>query len=172
MDSAALLYALYIFRRERLTLLLSALRAQATLGTGARIRIEENPMTSMEGASITRPGTSSPQNLSRMSARAQFLGKVFRTFFLIGLIVVTLRVALPQSETLWTIYDEPGDVVRFGLGVGVCVWLAVHLFKLPKESQAFQTWFHFGLAGVPFVIICAVFLWWNHLHMWWHALYG
>jgi hypothetical protein len=169
MESSPHLYALYIFRRERLILLL---QKRASLGAisarGVRTRIEENPMASIpvEGASITQP------NASRASPRAQFVGKVLRTIFLIGLMIVTLRVALPQSETIWTIYDEPGDLVRFGLGLGVCVWIAVHLFKLPKESEAFQTWFNFGLAGVPFIIVCAVFLWWNHLHTWWHLLRG
>ena len=97
---------------------------------------------------------------------------MLRAIFLICLIIVTLRVALPQSETIWTIYDEPGDVVRFSLGIGVCIWIAVHLFKWPTESQAYQTWFNFGLAGVPFGVLCAVFLWWNHLHTWWHLLHG
>jgi hypothetical protein len=169
MDSGLHLYALYIFRRERLIFIIvtrSALLGAEIALLGARIRIEESPMTSVEGASITQP------NGSSAAPRAQFFGKVFRAAFLIGLIIVTLRVALPQSETIWTIYDEPGDVVRFGLGLGVCVWLAVHLFKLPKESQAFQTWFNFGLVGVPFIVVCAAFVWWNHLHAWWHLLHG
>src|ERR1700734_3901109 len=123
-------------------------------------------MTSIEGASITRQDMPSPKS----PADTRFIGKVFRTIFLIGLIAVTLRVALPQSETIWTIYDEPGDVVRFGLGLGVCVWIAVHLFKVPKEAEAFQTWFYFGLAGGPLVPLCAVFLWWHHLHTWWAYL--
>jgi hypothetical protein len=121
----------------------------------------------VEGASITQQ-----PNPSRVSPPAEFVGKVLRTIFLIGLIVVTLRVALPQSETIWTVYDEPGDVVRLGLGLGVCIWIAVHLFKLPKEGEAFQTWFYFGLASVPFILACAVFLWWHHLHTWWHLLHG
>jgi hypothetical protein len=125
-------------------------------------------VTSIEGASITRQDVPS----ANRSASARFFGKVFRAIFLIGLIAVTLRVSLPQSETLWTIYDEPGDMVRFGLGLGVCIWLAVHLFKVPKETNAFQTWFYFGLAGVPFVIICAAFLWWHHLHIWWNYLHS
>ena len=120
----------------------------------------------VEGASITHPST------SEISLLAQFVGKLLRAIFLICLIIVTLRVALPQSETIWTIYDEPGDVVRFSLGIGVCIWIAVHLFKWPTESQAYQTWFNFGLAGVPFGVLCAVFLWWNHLHTWWHLLHG
>jgi hypothetical protein len=170
MDSASHLYALYIFRRERLIFLIirSALLGAKNAPVGAKITIEENPMTSIpvEGASITQPSTSS------ISPPAQFAGKVLRAIFLICLIIVTLRVALPQSETIWTIYDTPGDVVRFSLGIGVCVWIAVHLFKLPQGSQAFQTWLHFGLAGVPFGILCSVFLWWNHLHTWWHLLHG
>jgi hypothetical protein len=170
MDSALHLYALYIFRRERLIFLATrgALLGAKKRSGGRKITIEENPMTSIpvEGASITQPSTSS------ISPPAQFAGKVLRAIFLICLIIVTLRVALPQSETIWTIYDEPGDVVRFGLGLGVCVWIGVHLFKLPQGSQAFQTWLHFGLAGVPFGILCSVFLWWNHLHTWWHLLHG
>ena len=124
--------------------------------------------TPVEGASIKQPQPSASGNTTRV----QFLGKVLRAAFLICLIIVTLRVALPQSETIWTIYDEPGDVVRFGLGLGVCIWIAVHLFKWPKESQAYQTWFNFGLAGVPFGILCAAFLWWHHLHTWWQYLHG
>jgi hypothetical protein len=170
MDSALHLYALYIFRRERLIFLATrgALLGAKKRSGGRKITIEENPMTSIpvEGASIRQPSTSS------ISPPAQFAGKVLRAIFLICLIIVTLRVALPQSETIWTIYDEPGDVVRFGLGLGVCVWIGVHLFKLPQGSQAFQTWLHFGLAGVPFGILCSVFLWWNHLHTWWHLLHG
>jgi hypothetical protein len=123
----------------------------------------------VEGASIA---PQPQQDTSSISPRAQFAGKVLRAAFLILLIVVTLRVALPQSETIWTIYDEPGDLVRFGLGLGVCIWIVVHLFKWPTESQAYQTWFNFGLAGVPFGILCAVFVWWNHLHTWWHYLHG
>jgi hypothetical protein len=169
MDRALHLYALYIFRRERLTFVVvtggALLGAEIAL-SGAIIRIEENPMTSVEGGSAAQP------NRSSTAGRAQFFGKVFRAVFLIGLIIVTVGVALPQNETIWTMYDERGDLVRFCLGLGVCVWLAVHLFKLPKEGQAFQTWFNFGLAGVPFIIACAMFVWWNHLHTWWHLLRG
>jgi hypothetical protein len=128
-------------------------------------------MTSIEGASITHPSASGPPALKTPS-RIEFAGKVLRALFLICLIVVTIRVALPQNETVWTIYDEPGDLVRFGLGLGVCVWIAVHLFKWQPGSQAYQTWFHFGLAGVPFGLLCAAFLWWSHLHTWWHHLVG
>jgi hypothetical protein len=140
---------------------------------GAKVAIEENPMTSVEGTSISRPSASGPPpSTLNTSPRVEFAGKVLRALFLICLIIVTIRVALPQSEKLWTIYDEPGDLVRFGLGLGVCIWIAVHLFKWPTGGQAYQTWFYFGLAGVPFGILCAVFVWWNHVHTWWHQLVG
>ena len=130
-------------------------------------------MTSVEGTSISRPSASGPPpSTLNTSPRVEFAGKVLRALFLICLIIVTIRVALPQSEKLWTIYDEPGDLVRFGLGLGVCIWIAVHLFKWPTGGQAYQTWFYFGLAGVPFGILCAVFVWWNHVHTWWHQLVG
>jgi hypothetical protein len=130
-------------------------------------------MTSTEGAPITQPsGQRQPPDAAKTSLRIEFAGKVLRALFLIFLIIVTVRVALPQNEMLWTIYDEPGDLVRFGLGLGVCIWIAVHLFRWPAGDQANQTWFYFGLAGVPFGVLCAVFLWWNHLHTWWHHLVG
>src|SRR5262249_7914672 len=92
---------------------------------GARIIIEENPLTSVEGPSISRPSASGPPpSTLKTSPRAEFAGKVLRALFLICLIIVTIRVALPQNEKLWTIYDEPGDLVRFGLGLGVCIWIA------------------------------------------------
>jgi hypothetical protein len=44
---------------------------------------------------------------------------VLRTLFIVLLLVLTLRVSLPQSETIWTAYDTPADLVRLILGVGV-----------------------------------------------------
>jgi hypothetical protein len=174
--AAPLIYMRSIFFGEKdLYFLLKrrSVGAEKSSVLGAKIIIEKNPMTSVEGTSIPRPSASGPPaSTLKTSPRAEFAGKVLRALFLICLIIVTIRVALPQSEKLWTIYDEPGDLVRFGLGLGVCIWIAVHLFKWPTGSEAYQTWFYFGLAGVPFGILCAVFVWWNHVHTWWHQLVG
>ena len=35
---------------------------------------------------------------------------VLRTLFIVLLLVLTLRVSLPQSETIWTAYDAPGPI--------------------------------------------------------------
>jgi hypothetical protein len=50
------------------------------------------------------------------------------------LLVLTLRVSLPQSETIWTAYDTPADLVRLILGVGVCAWLVYQLFQVPHDA--------------------------------------
>jgi hypothetical protein len=43
---------------------------------------------------------------------------VLRTLFIALLLVLTLRVSMPQSETIWTAYDTPADLVRLILGLG------------------------------------------------------
>ena len=75
------------------------------------------------------------------------LGSVLRLVFIASLLAITVRVALPQSETIWTVYDTPGDLVRLALGLGVCIWVAVQLFWAPKDRNAYQTWVYFGLGG-------------------------
>lgn len=84
---------------------------------------------------------------------------VLRAVFIVSLVVVTLRVSLPQSETISTAYDTPGDLVRIILGLMVCVWLAVQLLAIPKDIQAHRMWIYLGLAAVPFALICIVGIW-------------
>ena len=54
-----------------------------------------------------------------------------RTLFIVLLVVLTLRVSLPQSETIWTAYDTPADLVRLILGRR-----CVHMARLPALSGA------------------------------------
>ena len=84
---------------------------------------------------------------------------ILRTIFIAALIVLTLRVSIPQSETIWTVYDTPVDAVRLVLGVAVCVWLVIHLFSGPKDADGYRTWLYLGLIAVPFVLICLVAVW-------------
>ena len=78
---------------------------------------------------------------------------------LVFLVVATLRVSMPQNETIWTAYDTPGDLVRIALGLAVSVWLVFQLFKAPDDARGYQTWLYFGLAAVPFSLICLVAIW-------------
>jgi hypothetical protein len=106
----------------------------------------------LDSPAPTAPGTDIP-----LAMRAA--GTVLRVVFIASLLAITVRVALPQSETIWTIYDSPGDLVRLALGLAVCIWIAVQLFRAPKDRHAYQTWLYFGLAAVPFALIFLVAVW-------------
>jgi hypothetical protein len=84
---------------------------------------------------------------------------VLRTIFICTLLVLTLRVSMPQNETIWTAYDTPADLIRLILGCGVCIWLVVQLFYGPRDAHAYWTWFYLGLVAVPFVLICLIAAW-------------
>ena len=83
-------------------------------------------------------------------------GLAVRTIFIAILIVVTARVANPQMEHIWSLWETPGDVVRVALGVAVCGWLLVHIFILPKDAAGYRTWLYLGLAILPLSVLCAV----------------
>lgn len=86
-------------------------------------------------------------------------GVVVRTIFLIVLIVLTARVASPQMERLSTIYETPGDLIRVLMGVAVCAWFIVNVFKLPKDGGAYRTWMYMGIALLPLAALCAYVVW-------------
>ena len=72
---------------------------------------------------------------------------------------MTLRVTVPEKETLFTAYTALGDLVRMALGLAVCVWLVIQLFKGPKTAYGYRVWLYLGLAAVPFAVICLVAIW-------------
>jgi len=86
-------------------------------------------------------------------------GKVLRALFILILIIITARVASPQNESLWSIYETPSDLVRLLLGLIVCLWLAIHLFITPKDQGAYRTWFYLGIALLPLAIITTIAIW-------------
>jgi len=96
---------------------------------------------------------------SGIPLRLRISSLVLRAVFIVLLLVVTLRVSMPQNETVWTAYDTPGDLVRMALGFAVCVWLIIQLFIFPKDAEAYRTWLYVGLVGVPFTLICIFGTW-------------
>ena len=66
---------------------------------------------------------------------------------------------MPQSETYWSAYETPGDLVRLVLGIAVCIWLVVQLFRGPRDANGYRTWLYLGLAAVPFALICLIAVW-------------
>jgi len=84
---------------------------------------------------------------------------LLRTVFICTLLVLTLRVSMPQNETIWTAYDTPADLVRLILGLFVCIWLGIQLFYGPRDAKGYRTWFYLGLVVVPFTLICLFAAW-------------
>jgi cell division protein FtsW (lipid II flippase) len=94
-----------------------------------------------------------------MSAVLRILATTLRALFLAALIVIVARVSSPQSETIWTVYETPEDMLRLGLGFAACVWLVVHIFMFPKDVEGYRTWLYFGLVGVPLAWVIAIAKW-------------
>jgi hypothetical protein len=86
-------------------------------------------------------------------------GVTARTLFLLVLTVLTARVASPQTENLWSLFETPGDLIRVALGLGVCLWLVVNLFILPKDDGAYRTWLYLGPALLPLILLCTYVVW-------------
>jgi len=86
-------------------------------------------------------------------------GTTLRAVFIACLLVITVRVSMPQNETVWMAYDTPGDLVRLALGLAVCGWIAVQLFRAPKDAHSQRTFLYFGLAAVPVALLCIFAVW-------------
>jgi hypothetical protein len=119
-------------------------------------------MTWMSGDGIGWFHRSEPKALAtKFASRQHFAGTVLRILFVACLLAITVRVAMPQNETIWTAYDTPGDLIRLVLGFAVCAWVAVQLFSvpMPKDADSHRTWVYFGLAAVPFAALCLLVAW-------------
>ena len=92
-------------------------------------------------------------------ARLRLAGAILRTLFIVSLLVVIVRVSMPQTESVWTAYATPGDLIRVTLGLVASLWIAVQLFALPKDEQSHRVWLYLGLAAVPFALICMIGVW-------------
>lgn len=86
-------------------------------------------------------------------------GVTVRALFLAVLIVLTARVASPELEHIWSLYESPSDVIRVGLGLAVCVWLIVNVFILPKDAEAYRIWLYLGVPVLPLSLLCAIVVW-------------
>src|SRR6476619_1980753 len=103
--------------------------------------------------------------VAQISTRLRILGATLRTIFILAILVIIVEVSRPQSETIWTAYDTPADLVRMALGLMVGVWIAVQLFIMPEDAQGYRTWLYLAVVGVPFALICASARWWNYLNV-------
>ena len=88
------------------------------------------------------------------------LAIVLRALFMGALAVVVARVSSPQSETIWSVYETPGDLIRLALGFAVYLWIVIHLFMLPKDAEGYRTWVYLGLVVAPLALAAvAIAIW-------------
>jgi TRAP-type C4-dicarboxylate transport system permease small subunit len=73
---------------------------------------------------------------ARIPTGLRIVAMFLRLVFMGALVAIAIRVSLPQSETFWSVHETPGDLVRLALGIAVCLWVAIHLFTLPKTIEA------------------------------------
>jgi len=79
--------------------------------------------------------------------------------FLGALVAITVRLSSPQSETIWTVHETPGDLIRLALGSAVCLWIAIHFFMFPKTAEAYRAWVYLGLVVAPLALATAIAVW-------------
>jgi hypothetical protein len=103
------------------------------------------------------PHVGTPPSTIPMGLRV--LAMALRALFIAALVVVTVRVSSPQSETFASVYETPGDLIRLALGFGVCLWIVIHLFMLPKDAEGYRTWVYLGLVVAPLALAVAFVLW-------------
>ena len=110
-------------------------------------------MANLENPSEAKLPASDISNALRIAAI------LLRAIFICTMSALTLRVSMPQSETIWSAYETPADLVRLILGLALCVWFIYLLFHGPRDAHGYRTWFYLGLAAVPFGLICLFALW-------------
>jgi hypothetical protein len=112
-------------------------------------------------AMSAKPQQFGPPNVgtSTIPMGLRILAIALRTLFIGALVVVIVRVSSPQSETLSSLYETPGDLIRLALGFAVCLWIVIHLFMLPKNAEGYRTWVYLGLVVAPLALAVAIFLW-------------
>jgi hypothetical protein len=96
---------------------------------------------------------------TRISRAVRLGGLAVRTAFIAILIVIVARVASPQLEHIWSVWETPSDVIRVGLGIAVCSWLLVHFFILPRDLGGYRTWLRLGPILLPLIALVAVVTW-------------
>ena len=84
---------------------------------------------------------------------------ILRALFIGALVAVTVRVSSPQSETIWSAYETPSDLIRLALGFAVCLWIVIHLFMLPRTAEGYRSWVYLGLVVAPLAWAVAIIIW-------------
>jgi len=86
-------------------------------------------------------------------------GFILRIAFVVSLVIWIGHLSMPETKTLWRVYESPSDFFRIMCGVALCAWIAAQLLRTPKDAEALQTWLYLGLLAVPFALLCIVGTW-------------
>ena len=89
----------------------------------------------------------------------RILAIALRALFIGALVAVTARVSSPQSESLASVYETPGDLIRFALGFAVCLWIVIHVFMPPRTVEGYRTWIYLGLVVAPLAWAVVIIIW-------------
>jgi hypothetical protein len=65
----------------------------------------------------------------------RILAIALRALFSGALVAVTVGVSSPQSESLASVHETLGDLIRLALGFAVCLWISIHLFMPPRTAE-------------------------------------
>ena len=106
-----------------------------------------------------QPDRPSAATASTIPMGLRILAIILRALFLGALVAVTVRLSSPQSETIWTAYETPSDLIRLALGFAMCLWIVIHLFMLPKTAEGYRTWVYLGLVVAPLAWAIAIAIW-------------
>ena len=111
------------------------------------------------GCSAVNAAVKSKSSDAKPSKTLWLAGLTVRTLFIAILVIITLRVSSPQVEHISSVLETPTDVVRLLLGLGVCIWLVVHVFVWPRDDGAYRTWTQLGFILLPLAALCAYITW-------------
>jgi hypothetical protein len=82
-----------------------------------------------------------------------------RTILIALLVIMILHLSLPADSTVSAALESPTDLALIFLGLVASAWIALQIFIMPKDADAYRTWFYLGLAAVPFLLICMIGIW-------------
>jgi hypothetical protein len=89
----------------------------------------------------------------------RILAIALRALFIGALVVVTVRVSSPQSESLASVHETLGDLIRLALGFAVCLWISIHLVMPPRTAEGYRMWVFLGLVVAPLAWAVAFIIW-------------
>jgi hypothetical protein len=108
---------------------------------------------------LSAQGPPSEMEVAAIPLWLRILVMVLRALFFGALVAVTVRLSSPQSETIWSVYETPSDLIRVAVGFAVCLWIFVHFFMFPKRADVYRAWVRIGLVVTPLALAMAIAVW-------------